>query len=57
MAKKKNPDDEGVHNAGRIESKVLKAWKRGERTAHEIAELTGLPLRTVYKYIPERRQG
>ncbi len=54
---KKNPEQAGVHIAGRIEKKVLNAWKRGERTAEEIAEITKLPLKTVYNYIPERIDG
>lgn len=54
---RKNPDDEGVRNVGRIEAAVLSAWKRGERTAEEIAEITKLPLKTVYNYIPKREAG
>ena len=54
---RKNPDDEGIRNMGRIESVVLQAWKKGERTAEEIAEITGLPLKTVYNYIPRNVTG
>ena len=54
---RKNPDDEGIRNMGRIEAAVLKAWKRGERTAEEIAEITGLPLKTIYNYIPQSMAG
>jgi ArsR family metal-binding transcriptional regulator len=54
---RKNPDDEGVRNVGRIEAAVLSAWKRGERTAEEIAEITKLPLKTVYNYIPKGEAG
>lgn len=50
---RKNPNgDEGTRGIGRIEAAVLKAWKRGERTAEEIEEITGIPLKTIYKYIP-----
>lgn len=50
---RKNPNgDEGTCGIGRIEAAVLKAWKRGERTAEEIEEITGIPLKTIYKYIP-----
>lgn len=52
---RKNPDgDEGIRPMGR---KVLEAWKRGERTAEEISEMTGIPLKTVYKYIPRGVRG
>ncbi len=54
---KKNLEQAGVHCAGRIEKKVLEAWKRGERSVEEIAEITKLPLKTIYKYIPERIDG
>lgn len=54
---RKNPDDEGVRNVGRIEAAVLSAWKRGERTAEEITEITKLPLKTVYNYIPKGKAG
>lgn len=54
---RKNPDDEGIRNMGRIEAAVLKAWKRGKRTAEEIAEITGLPLKTIYNYIPQSMAG
>lgn len=54
---RKNPDDEGTRNMGRIEAAVLQAWKRGERTAEEIAEITGLPLKTIYNYIPQSMAG
>ena len=54
---RKNPDDEGISNMGRIEAAVLQAWKRGERTAEEIAEITGLPLKTAYNYIPRNVTG
>lgn len=55
---RKNPDgDEGIRPMGRIEKKVLEAWRRGERTAEEISEMTGIPLKTVYKYIPRGVRG
>lgn len=54
---RKKPDDEGVRNAGRIEKEVLRAWKRGERTAEEVSDLTGIPLNTVYNYIPRGVHG
>lgn len=54
---RKNPDDEEIRNMGRIEAAVLQAWKRGERTAEEIAEITGLPLKTIYNYIPQSMAG
>lgn len=54
---RKNPDDEGIRNMGRIEAAVLQEWKRGERTAEEIAEITGLPLKTIYNYIPQSMAG
>jgi len=49
--------DKEIHTMGRIESVVLQAWKKGERTAEEIAEITGLPLKTVYNYIPRNVTG
>lgn len=50
--KKEKEQDVGAHTMGRIEKAVLKAWKRGERTAKEVSEITGIKLETVYKYIP-----
>ena len=49
--------DKEIHTMGRIESVVLQAWKKGERTAEEIAEITGLPLKTVYNYITRNVTG
>ena len=49
--------DKEIHTMGRIESVVLQARKKGERTAEEIAEITGLPLKTVYNYIPRNVTG
>ncbi len=49
--------DKEIHTMGRIESVVLQAWKKGERTAEEIAKITGLPLKTVYNYIPRNVTG
>ena len=49
---RKNLIDKEIHIMGRIESVVLQARKKGKRTAEEIAEITGLPLKTVYNYIP-----
>lgn len=49
--------DKEIHTMGRIESVVLQAWKKGERTAEEIAEITGLPLKTVYNYIHRNVTG
>ena len=49
--------DKEIHTMGRIESVVLQAWKKGERTAEEIAEITGLPLKTAYNYIPRNVTG
>lgn len=54
---KKNPEDKGIHSMGRIEEAVLNAWKRGERTAEEIAEITRMPIETIYKYIPKGEAG
>ena len=54
---RKNLIDKEIHIMGRIESVVLQAWKKGERTAEEIAEITGLPLKTVYNYIPRNVTG
>ena len=34
------------------EEKILKAWKRGERTPYEVAEITGYPIKVVKKYLP-----
>ena len=48
--KKKN--NTGIHSMGRIESAVLKAWKRGERSAEEISEITGYPLNVIDRYVP-----
>lgn len=49
--------DKEIHTMGRIESVVLQAWKKGERTADEIAEITKLPLKTIYNYIPKGEAG
>lgn len=43
---RKSEDEKGIHTMGKIEKKVLEAWKRGERTAEEISELTGIKLKT-----------
>ena len=48
--KKKN--NTGIHSMGRIEAAVLKAWKRGERSAKEISEITGYPLNVIDRYVP-----
>ena len=50
---RKNLIDKEIHIMGRIESVVLQAWKKGERTAEKIAEITGLP----YNYIPRNVTG
>ena len=42
---------------GSSEEAILKAWAGGERTAKEIAEMTGFSLQTVYKYIPRTPNG
>ena len=42
---------------GSSEEAILKAWNGGERTAKEIAEMTGFSLQTVYKYIPRTPNG
>ena len=34
------------------EEKILKAWKRGERTPYEVAEITKYPIKIVKKYLP-----
>lgn len=34
------------------ETKILLAWKRGERTPYEVSQITGYSLRTVAKYLP-----
>lgn len=54
---RKSEDEKGIHTMGKIEKKVLEAWKRGERTAEEISELTGIKLKTVHKYIPRGEAG
>lgn len=54
---RKNLIDKEIHTMGRIESVVLQAWKKGERTADEIAEITKLPLKTIYNYIPKGEAG
>lgn len=50
--KKENEELAGVHHMGRIEKAVLEAWKRGERTAQEVSEITGIKLEKVCEYIP-----
>ena len=55
---RKNPNgDEGQRNISKQEEKVLKAWNRGERTAEEGAEITKLPMKTIYRYIPRSVMG
>ena len=55
---RKNPNgDEGQRNTSKQEEKVLKAWNRGERTAEEIAEITKLPMKTIYRYVPRNVMG
>lgn len=39
------------------EEKVLKAWRRGERTIAEVVKETGLSYPTVRKYLPESPKG
>lgn len=34
------------------ETKILSAWKRGERTPYEVSQITGYSLRIVAKYLP-----
>lgn len=55
---RKNPNgDEGQRNISKQEEKVLKARNRGERTAEEVAEITKLPMKTIYRYIPRNVMG
>lgn len=55
---RKNPNgDEGQRNISKQEEKVLKAWNRGERIAEEVAEITKLPMKTIYRYIPRNVMG
>lgn len=55
---RKNPNgDEGQRNISKQEEKALKAWNRGERTAEEIAEITKLPMKTIYRYVPRNVMG
>lgn len=55
---RKNPNgDEGQRNISKQEEKVLKAWNRGERTAEEVAEITKLLMKTIYRYIPRNVMG
>ena len=51
------PGDGRKKYEGSSEEAILKAWAGGERTAKEIAEMTGFSLQTVYKYIPRTPNG
>lgn len=44
--------DGDLHVMSTREEEILKAWNRGERTAEEVAEITGYPLRIVGLYLP-----
>lgn len=46
-----------LKNSSANEQKVLKAWRRGERTIKEVMEETGLSYPTVRRYIPESPEG
>ena len=48
--------DKEIHTMGRIESVVLQAWKKGERTAEEIAEITGIAANTVRSKISRAKE-
>ena len=36
----------------RMRDDILKAWKRGERSFHEVVEITGYSINDVAKYLP-----
>ena len=46
-----------LKNSSQNEQKVLKAWRRGDRTIKEVMEETGLSYATVRKYIPANPEG
>lgn len=35
-----------------IESKILTAWKRGDRNPYEVSRITGYSMRTIGRYLP-----
>lgn len=35
-----------------IESKILIAWKRGDRSPYEVSKITGYSMRTIGRYLP-----
>lgn len=50
----KNDDDNDTHGhvASRRECEILAAWKRGERTPEEVAEITGYSMKVVGNFLP-----
>lgn len=34
------------------QEKILKAWKRGDRTPSEVSKITGYPMEIIGKYLP-----
>lgn len=44
--------DGTTHTMSSREEKILSVWNRGEKTAEEVANITGYPLRVVGLYLP-----
>lgn len=45
-------EDGDLHVMSTREEEILSAWSRGEKTAEEVAKITGYPLKVVGLYLP-----
>ena len=52
MNKMNNRKKYGGRFVSKEEQTVLDAWKRGERTHQQVAEITGFTLDVINKYLP-----
>ena len=52
MNKMNNRKKSGGRFVSKEEQTVLDAWKRGERTDQQVAEITGFTLDVINKYLP-----
>lgn len=50
--KMKNRKKSNSRYVSKEEQTVLDAWKRGERTHQQVAEITGFTLDVINKYLP-----
>lgn len=50
--KMKNRKKSNSRYVSKEEQEVLDAWKRGERTHQQVAEITGFTLDVINKYLP-----